>query len=274
MRVGDRRLAEQGLHVVAALGNQTVEQIVDGGIDAAHEERRDRRYRRKVAATFIQPLQPGDIGIDDSTVRFEGEDQRDIDVDALADQRLDGRNALRSGGHFNHDVGTVDVGEQASRLVNRALGIVRETGTDLERCEPVGSAGPVEHGPQQVGRVADVRDGHRLKDFASAFARLGQPDQFVVVVGRLGDGLVEDGRVRGEARDTCVDELLERARLDHGPADVVVPDRLSHIPEALNRGNHTATPPCSPAVRQFSPIVACRGFSVREPAGTVTVQSP
>ena len=167
MCVGDRRLAEQGLEVVAALGNQTVEQVVDGGIDPAHEERRDRRYRRKVSATFIQPLQPGDIGIDDSTVRFEREYQRDVDVDALADQRLDGRYALRRRGHLYHDVGPVDVGEQASRLVNRALGIVRETGTDLERCEPVGSAGRVEHGPEQIGRVADVRDGHRLEYLAS-----------------------------------------------------------------------------------------------------------
>ena len=178
-------------------------------------------------------------------------------------------NALRGGGHLYHDVGSVDVGEESTRLVDRALGIVREKGTDLERREAVRSAGRVEHGTEEVGRVADVGDGQRLEDLASGLARLCQAHQLVVVVGRLGDGLVEDGRVRGEARDPCVDELSEPARLDHGTADVVVPDRLSHVPEALNWRDHILQLlPVSLPFGDFSPIVACCGVRVREPEGS------
>ena len=196
-------------------------------------------------------------------MRFEGEYQGDVDVDALADQRFDGRYALRRRGHLDHDVGTVDVGEEPARLVDRLPGIVRQQRADLERREPVRSARPVVHRTQEVRRVADVGDGQRLEYLAGGLADLCQTHQLVVVVGRLGDGLVEDGRVRGEARNPVVDKRSKSARLDHGPADVVVPDRLSHIPEALNRRDHAATPPCSPAA-----ILPNCSVLRRSPSGT------
>ena len=55
------------------------------------------------------PLDTPKVGVRHGLVVAKGEHQRDVDVDALGGQRLNCRNALSRGRHFDHDVRAPDL---------------------------------------------------------------------------------------------------------------------------------------------------------------------
>src|SRR4051794_35601709 len=84
-------------------------------------------------------------------------------------------------------------GVQALGLLDRALGVVREVGVDLERHPAVPGvlAHAIPLGPQNVARSADVLDGERQEDLLGIGLRLEHLAQLVVVGVAVGDRRLE-----------------------------------------------------------------------------------
>src|SRR5262249_3192239 len=102
--------------------------------------------------------------------------------------------------------------------------------------ESVLAAGLVVDGPEDVGRGLDVRHGQRLEDRGRILARRAGAADVVVVELGLGDGLLEDGRIRGHpAQPVLLDEALQLGTLVQIAADEVVPDALAELPQPLQR---------------------------------------
>ncbi len=174
-----------------------------------------------------QLLQPGDVGLGHGLVMGQGEHQRDVDVDPLADERLDGGDASGRGGHLDHHVGAIQCGEETPCLSHRALRIVGQGRADLQADVAVGAIGLLVDRTQQFGGLPDVFQDQRLVDLRHRLARVYQAGQVLVVVGAAGDGLLEDRRVRGDASQPRVDQGLQVARGDERAPDVVQPYRLT-----------------------------------------------
>src|SRR5262249_6237428 len=77
---------------------------VDQSINTADEEAGYACHLADVSASSRELLQPCDIGLSDFLVYFLRKQQRDIDVNALADQLLKCRDAFRRSRHLDHEV--------------------------------------------------------------------------------------------------------------------------------------------------------------------------
>ena len=93
-------------------------------------------------------------------------------------------------------------------------------------------------GLEQVGGPAQVGDRHLEEERLGVEALLAQLVHLVVVGVAGGDRLLEDRRVRRQARDReLVDVALQRPVVEHRAGDVVQPEALAEIVELL-RGLH------------------------------------
>ncbi len=183
--------------------------------------------QRKVAALPV--FQATQIGIHDRRVALEREDQRDVDVHALRDQRANGRDAGLRGGDLDHQVGAVHRRPEAARLGNGLVRVVGQVRGHFQADEAVAAAGCVVHRAQYVRRVADVGDSQLFEDGGRSQVAARQPAQ-VLLVGVTGrDSLLKDGRIGRDAAQTGVDQLVQFPGLQHTPVDIVQPDALSEF---------------------------------------------
>ena len=92
---------------------------------------------------------------------------------------------------------------------------------------------------EDVRRHRDVVDGEAQEQLLRvALAAFDEGAQGLVVVGGAGDGLVEDGRVGGDAGDgELVHQALQLARFDEAAAHVVQPDALPEAVATLAAGS-------------------------------------
>ncbi len=167
-----------------------------------------------------------------SAYRDRREDERDVDVASLADHLLDGADSLRGGGDLDHQVRQVDALVQATGRLDRPGGVVGQARGHFERDEAVGAAAAVVDRTQHragVGHVVDDQLPVRLLDGQLVGERL----ELLVVVGGSGDGLLEDGRVRGHPPDPESDQLVEPSGREVRALEVVDPGALSLLFEQL-----------------------------------------
>ncbi len=226
--------------VVAGL-EARVDEGVDRAVDAADEEAGDALHPAGVAALARERLQPREVGLGHRLVGLEGEQQRDVDIDPVADERLDGRNPGRRGRHLDHHVDAVHRLPQTTGLVERGLGVVGEVGRDLQADVAVAAAAAVVDRAQDVGDVLDVVDGQDLVGALGVeIAPARQLLELDLVVGRAGDRLLEDGGVgRDTAQAVLVQEPPQLATRDEAPPDVVEPHRLAVPLKLCQRIRHT-----------------------------------
>ena len=181
-------------------------------VDAAQKETGHRRHPVQGPALGRPVLQAGDIGLGHLPVAGQAEEQGDVDVDALADELPDGRQALLGGRHLDEDIGAVQGLPQVAGLGDGAVGVVGQVGVDLQADEAVLAVQPVIERPEDVGGPLHVLHGQGLVDLLDGLARLGQGADSLVIVGAAGDGLLEDGGVGGDPLEAvCVDELFQFA---------------------------------------------------------------
>jgi hypothetical protein len=77
---------------------------------------------------------------------------------------------------------------------------------------------------KEVGRLLQIGDGEPEEQVLARNPALGHRLDIQVVSGALGDGVVEDGRIRREAGDRQrIDVSLERPRGEQIPGDIVEP---------------------------------------------------
>ena len=111
---------------------ERLEPLVDLGVDARDEERRDRVAVERLALG-VAALHRAEERLHHALVVGDREQQRDVDVHALVQRLLDRRDPLVGGGDLDHQVRAVDEVPVHAGLLERALGVVREARRDLER---------------------------------------------------------------------------------------------------------------------------------------------
>ena len=238
--VGDGHLAAQRLErlgLLVAGGDPLVDLLVDLRVDAADEKARHAGNAADVLAFREPALEPRDVGLGHRLVGVVGEQQRDVDVDAFADQRADRRHAFRRAGHLHHQVRPVHPFVQAPRLGDRVLLAQREVGRDLEADVAVQSLRALEHRPQHVGHVLDVAHRQRLVDLLRVALAAGRQrlELGVVIVARA-HRLLEDRRVGGDAaQPVALHQLLQAAVGDEAAAHEIQPGRLPLVEQLLDR---------------------------------------
>ena len=244
--VGDRHLALQRgqpflLARVIGLCDPLIELLVHSAVDAADEKACDARDMGRVAAARDIFFQPGKIGLGNLDIDLLRKQQRDVDADALGDQMLDRRQALRGRRHLDHQIFAIDFVPEPLGLGNRGLGVRGQIGRHFEADEAVMAVEMVIDRPQHVRRMLDVLDREMFEQFRNraiaAFQRL--TDRAVIFV-RAGDRLFEDRGVRGDALDAVgIDQLLQIALGDKAAGQEIQPDGLAVTFECFD-GVHDA----------------------------------
>src|SRR3954453_19075490 len=218
-RIGDARLALE-----RRVGAGLVQPLVDLGVDAGHEERRDGRDAVQRAPLLEALFQSGEVGVHDRPVALETEDEGDVDTDAAGDGRRDRRQARLGRRNFDVQVRPVDQPPQVRGLGGGRVRLVRQAGRDLEG-DPTVTGGPLGDRGEQVTGVADVGCGDRAQSLLDAHLAHCEGVQLVVVGLRSADRRGEDGGVRWDPDDrVLVDEGLQVAGADAVPRQVVQPD--------------------------------------------------
>ncbi len=242
--LGERGLAVQlggALRTIPALGDDGVEAAVDLGVDAADEERRDRRDARGVAPAGDEALEAALVGLDHPFVAIEREDQRHVHASSFGDHRLDRRQSLDGGGDLDEQVRLADALVQRTGRVLGPRRVVRQPGEDLDRDEAVAAPRGVVEGAQDGERTAGVEE-HQLP--VRLLDRRAAADQLlelrVVGVARL-DRLGHDRRVGGQAAHALGDEAVEATLGDVGTAQVVDPRALALLVVQLVQAGHDAS---------------------------------
>ena len=216
-RVGEPRAARE----VGAAGG--LEALVDLGVDARDEERRDRVAVERLAL-LVPALHRVHERLHHPLVGGDREEQRDVDVQPLVERLLDRRDARVGGRDLDHHVGAIDQAPVLARLLERALGVVGEPRRDLERHVAVLGARLVVDRTQHVARELHVLDRHPAVDLACAEPLAGERLELGVVVRRAEDRLLEDRRIRRHAAQrVLLDHAPELARVDRAAPDLVEP---------------------------------------------------
>ena len=131
LRICDCNLAAKRAEGVAfqIIGcNPIVDCLVDLGINATDEEAGDARNPIDRLALGNARFKTREKGLSNSAVRVDREQQCDVDVDAIFDQRADSRNSGLGARHLDHQIGLADCSPQASRLFDCRIGIERQVG--------------------------------------------------------------------------------------------------------------------------------------------------
>ena len=185
------------------------------------------------------PLEAGEVGVDDLLVALDGEQQRDVDVDATGGELLDGGDAGLGGGNLDHHVGPREAPPQRQGLLDGRRGVVCQVGRAFERDEPVAPVAGVVGRAQQVGRMADVVEREREEELLRVVHTGGDRRADLVVVGvRAGDRLGEDGGVGGRPGHRAVgDQRREGAAVQQLARERVQPDRDAGIVQLLRGGS-------------------------------------
>ena len=169
-----------------------------------------------------------DEGVDDLLVTLEREDQGDVHGDALGQGGGDRRKAFEGRRNLDHRVLAVDLLPEFLSLLLGGFGLVGQTRVDFDGHAAVHIVGGFGDRLEDVAGVAHVGGGE-LAD-GGLDVDLAEFLELCVVRADLAQGLLEDGRVSGDANHVVVlDELFEVARLDAGAGQVVQPDRHTGV---------------------------------------------
>src|SRR6185295_15694304 len=117
------------LRLVATRGDLLVDQAIHKAVDAADEE---TGYARRSADVALCRFQTFDERVRDRFVVLLREQQRDINIDAFADELFDGGDAGRCARNLHHQVGPIHGLPQAVRSGERGIGFARQVRRDFQ----------------------------------------------------------------------------------------------------------------------------------------------
>ena len=130
LRLGDRGGAPQAEDggVAALPAGQGLEAAVHLGVDPADEEGGHAGHLGQLRrpARGHEGLEAAQVRLHHLVVAIEPEDQRDVDAVALADEGLDGGDALAGGGDLHEEVGLVDALVEHAGVAHGPVGVVRQ----------------------------------------------------------------------------------------------------------------------------------------------------
>ena len=168
----------------------------------------------EVAARVGEALDAADVGLGHLAVALEREDQRDVDRDAGRDRLLD-RGQARAGRRDLDEEVRAGRRARAGAWPPRSCPRVSwaRCGSTSSETQPSRAFSPAaSHSARrmsQAARMSSTASGE--EDLLGLGLGLEDLAELLVVGVALGDRRLEDGRVRGDAVDALVDELLELA---------------------------------------------------------------
>ncbi len=193
-----------------------------------------------IATRLCALLEAFDVRLRHSLVRFDGEEQGRVDIDAFADQLTHRWDAGGGGRHLDHDILAVDELAQPAHLIDGCLRVVGDIRRDLHTHIAIEAVAALVDRAQRIRRHLDVFDRNALVDLVGSQRSLAyQGFDHRVVIGAPGDGLFENGRIRGHAQQALVlHHLLQLAGSDEPATYIVVPDTLAEFLDRNNRIVH------------------------------------
>ena len=190
---------------------------------------------RQVVAARRARLEAREVGVDNAVVRLHREQQRDVHVEAVGDERLERDAALGRTRHLDHHVRPRDGLPQAMRLLHRGRGVVRGARRDLDRHEPIGALRGMIAREERVAGAAHVVSLDEFEKLPGSERALGGA-QLRIVGGADGERLLEDRGIRRHTGERIVaDAGRQLAVHQHGAVDVIQPDGLAGGMEGVER---------------------------------------
>ena len=214
-----------------------LDEPIHRNVDSAHEEAGDACHPAGIAALRDQMFEAREIGFDDLFIDLLREQQRNIDVDPLADELADRRQARLGPRHFDHQVIATDRPPEPPRFDDGRLGIHRQIGRNLEADVSVPAFRCFKDRAQGVGSVLNIFDRKSLIERHDIAITVGfNRVQGRIIVGAAGDGFFENRGVGGHAcQPVLLDQFLQPALGDETPRQEVEPNGLPKIMQALER---------------------------------------
>ena len=199
---GDRRSAEErggtfgvGRPTVDALRQKAVHQ----DIDAAQEKAGHGGYRSQRSPGLPSTSEGVEVCAMNRLVGRDGEQQCNVDVDAVVEKLLDGRNTRGRARNLHHEVRPIHGSPEPLRLLDRAIGVVHQVGRDFEADVAVHAVRRLPDRPKHVAGLTDVRDRELLVDLRDREAFSCERFDLVRIQRSAGDRLVKDRRIRCHA---------------------------------------------------------------------------
>ena len=175
-------------------------------------------------------FQSAEIGVHHFGVARQGKDQCDVDVQPGRGRPADGRNACLRGGDLDHQVRPGHTHPQLLGLRHGSIGIVSNEGTDLQAHIPIAAVRLLIQRHECLTGAANIFDRQLPEDLLRVPAGPCQRFQRRVVIGRLGNGRIEDRWVGCHAADiAALDHRRQLAAIQQLALDVVIPERLSEL---------------------------------------------
>ena len=199
--------------------------------------------------------------------------QSHVDADAFRDQLFDGRNAGGRRRYFDHHIGSVNRGPQAFGFVDRALGVVRETGRHFEAHVAIVTVSRVIDRSQHIGRHLNILDRQRFVKISYRRLRIGreQRAQRHVVVGTAGNRFVENRRIAGHAAQPVLfDQPFELTAPNQVAPDIIQPYRLSLFREFFQRIHYISPSRDGVALLSFGEAEGSRLFGANSSVEILT----
>src|SRR5476649_349688 len=181
------------LIVSVLLAKAFIDVFVHRNVDTTYEETGDTRYFARVAACQDELLNPRQISFGNLFIDFLREQQCDIDINALADELLDRRQAGLCRRYLDHQVNATNRPPEPPRLNDRCLGAHREIRRDFEADITVPAFRRIVDGAQRIRRVPDIF--HREPLVYRHDVTVVLSFEFLhgrIVISATGDGLFED----------------------------------------------------------------------------------
>ena len=244
LRVGDGHLAQERLQLaVTGLFQLLFDLFVGLRVDAADEETGDGVDVADRQVLLHPSLEPAQVCLHHLAVDVVGEEERDVDIDAVEDRLLDCRQSCGRRGDLHHDVRPLQPLEVPLRLGDRSLRVVRQRGADFDADESIAAFALVVDRPEDVRGVGNVLQHQLVVDLIARLVLRRKLPQLCVVVIAAADGLLEDRRIgRHAAQIVLLDHLLQPAGGDQPALHLVVPDTLANLGQ-LNEGVAHGGPP-------------------------------
>ena len=227
--VGDGGLAAQG----RALGKFRV----NLGINTRDEERGHRCNVVNWVSRGEPVFEAVEVGHHHVGIAHQRKDEGYVDVDAGRDGAPDRRNTGFCGGNLDHQVWPGDARPKLLCLRGRGFGVVGEIRTDFDAHKAVAAIRLLVKRQERVAGILDIFDGKLPEDLLRVPARPGQRHKRGIIIRGLGDGVVENGRVGGDAANVAAfDHGFEFAalRVQQFALDIVVPEGLAEGGEGLD----------------------------------------
>src|ERR1039458_3846334 len=213
------------------------------------EERGDAADRAHVAATGQREIESLHPRGDDLVVSVEGEDQRDVHVDAGPQYFGDGGQALFRPRDLDHHVVPSYFGRQSLRGGDRGHRVASQSRRHLERHVAVavatflrgeGATGRGVYRSEHVTSVTNVTDREFFEEHFDV--HVGLTVEHLFVGRRRREGLGEDRRIGRHAAYALHDHSGERAVVQPVPSNVVDPGTLSVLGDEFIQLGHALPP--------------------------------